>query len=139
MNFGLALYLSNDLSDKSTVIQEYSDKLSNYFSLKNYGDGLKGCSIGIICVSPQYEEFFKPRKPKFTKSKTVVRETLKTGYDHVFECDVKLDYDIIKRANNEDILKVVASELLIIIGLLRDKKIKDFDLESFKRDLEKVL
>ena len=93
MEFGLAKYLSNDLTNKSKIIQDYSERLSEFFKSKYYGDGLKDISVGIICVSPEFESFFKPRKPKFTKSKTVVIYGLRTVYDHVFECDVKLDYE----------------------------------------------
>lgn len=139
MELGLAKYLSNDLTSKSKVIQEYSDKLSEFFKTKNYGDGLKDISIGIICVSPEYESFFKPRKPKFTKSKTVVMDGLNTIYDHVFECDVKLDYESFKKANNDEMLKIIAKELVNILDVLKGKKIKDFDIDRFQRDFEKIV
>ena len=139
MNFGLAQYLSNDLTSKSKEIQAYSDRLSVFFSSQNYGDGLKGLSVGIICVSSEFESFFKPRKPKFTKSKTVVIDGLSTVYDHVFECDVKLDYESFKKANNEEMLKIIATELVNILDVLKGKKIKDFDIDRFQQDLKKVV
>ncbi len=139
MEFGLAKYLSNDLTNKSKIIQDYSERLSEFFKSKYYGDGLKDISVGIICVSPEFESFFKPRKPKFTKSKTVVIDGLSTVYDHVFECDVKLDYESFKKANNEEMLKITATELVSILDVLKEKKIKDFDIDRFQQDLKKVV
>ncbi len=138
MNFGLAQYLSNDLTSKSKEIQAYSDRLSVFFSSQNYGNGLKGLSVGIICVSPEFESFFKQRKPKFTKSKTVI-DGLSRVYDHVFECDVKLDYESFKKANTEEMLKIIATELVNILDVLKEKKIKDFDIDRFQQDLKKVV
>jgi hypothetical protein len=122
MEFGLAKYLSNDLTNKSKIIQDYSERLSEFFKSKYYGDGLKDISVGIICVSPEFESFFKPRKPKFTKSKTVVIYGLRTVYDHVFECDVKLDYESFKKANNKEMLKIIATELVSILDVLKKKR-----------------
>jgi hypothetical protein len=139
MEFGLAKYLSNDLTNKSKIIQDYSERLSEFFKSKYYGDGLKDISVGIICVSPEFESFFKPRKPKFTKSKTVVIYGLRTVYDHVFECDVKLDYESFKKANNKEMLKIIATELVSILDVLKKKKIKDFDIDRFQQDLKKVV
>lgn len=139
MELGLALYLSNDLTSKSKVIQDYSDRLSEFFKTKHYGDGLKDISIGIICVSPEFESFFKPRKPKFTKSKTVVIDGLSTAYDHVFECDVKLDYESLKKANYEEMLIIISTELMSVIDMLKNKRIKDFDVDRFQKDFEKIL
>jgi len=139
MEFGLAKYLSNDLTNKSKIIQDYSERLSEFFKSKYYGDGLKDISVGIICVSPEFESFFKPRKPKFTKSKTVVIDGLSTVYDHVFECDVKLDYESFKKANNEEMLKIIATGLVSILDVLKEKKIKDFDIDRFQQDLKKVV
>lgn len=139
MELGFALYLSNDLSSKSKAIQNYSDKLKEFFKPKHYGDGLKDIYIGIICVSPEYESFFKPRKPKFTKSKTEVIDGLNTIYDHVFECDVKLDYESLKRANYEEMLRIISTELISVIDMLKNKRIKDFDVDRFQKDFKKIL
>lgn len=139
MEFGLAKYLSTDLTNKSKIIQGYSERLSAFFKSKYYGNGLKDISVGIICVSPEFESFFKPRKPKFTKSKTVVIDGLSTVYDHVFECDVELDYESFKKANNEEMLKIIATGLVSILDVLKEKKIRDFDIDRFQQDLKKVV
>lgn len=124
MDLGLALYISNDLTSKSKIIQDYSDKLSTFFDQKHYGNGLKSISIGIVCISPEYESFYKLQNPKLTKSKTVLIDGLKTIYDHVFECNLKLDYESMKHSNSEVMLKIIATELTKIIDLLTEKKLK---------------
>lgn len=139
MNFGLAQYLSNDLTLKTFEIQSYSDKISDFFKDKQYGDGLKDISIGIICVSPEYEIFFKPRKPNFTKFKEEKIDGLVVVYDHVFECDVCLSYELFKKANTNEVHKIIAKELVNVIDMLKLKKIENFDIDQFQRDFEAII
>jgi len=81
MKFGFAQYLSRGLDNQSIIIQKLSDESKRFFLNKNYGYGLKSLSIGIICVSKEFEQFFKPKKPKFIKSRVSVIDGLKVEYD----------------------------------------------------------
>ena len=67
MKFGLGISMSREVS--SDLVVDISNKLELFFKNKNYGIGIKDISIGFICVSKNYEEFFKVNKPKFVKFK----------------------------------------------------------------------
>ncbi len=83
MDFGLSEEISSDVSQKADLFTEVSALLEKHFLNKDFGDGIKNLTIGIICVRPEVDFFFKERK-KYTKSKAML------------EYDVKLDHAIIK-------------------------------------------
>lgn len=54
--------LSEDIVEIAPKFTELSDALQSYFLEKLYGDGLETIVIGIICVHPKFDFFFKNRK-----------------------------------------------------------------------------
>lgn len=73
MKVRLALYLDNKLTSKSNIVNELSSELENHFQSNDYGDSLVEIYFGIVSMSEDFKAFFKPRKPKFTKSKKFIK------------------------------------------------------------------
>lgn len=139
MKISLAQYTSVELNKQVMFITSFSDELKNYFTDKSYGNDLKEIAIGVICVSIGFENFFKPRKPKYTKDvKKVESEGFSYEIEKCLEYDLKLDFGTFKKGTEEENKKLLAREILASLSVLdtMKSKIKDFDAEKFKADLE---
>jgi hypothetical protein len=139
MNFGLAVNVSVEISKKAYFIQSLSDDLEVEFKSKIYGKDVKSFTIGILCVSPQFEQFYRKEvKPKYTKGTKVINpDGMHFTLEDSFEYRIKIDYENFKNAEQQEAKKVLAREILrslVVFDTMRSK-IKDFDLESFKIDL----
>jgi hypothetical protein len=140
MNFGLAINLSVEIDKKWIYIQSLSDELKIYLKNRQYGNDVKSYTIGIVCVSPSFDAFYKKEiKPKYTKGIKVIKpDGIPFTLEDSFEYRIKLDYDSFKNADEEDARKILAKEILASLGVFEQmrKKIKDFDMNGFKADLE---
>jgi len=139
MNIGLAVTITQEINSKSKIIHSLSDDLKLYFQNRNYGQGIKSLTIGIVCVSPGFEKFFKDKKAKYTKGrKESIIEGIPLMEEDSFEYTVKLEYETFKNANDKEIRKILAVEILASLVVFEKfrSKIKDFDLDHFIMDLE---
>jgi len=139
MEFALVKYMSVELSKRTLIVQNFAEEIGKHFESENYGEDLKSLIIGIIGVSPQFEAFFKSRKPKYTKGKSNVEsEGFKYKTEDCLEYDVKIDFGIFQKATDEEVKKNLAKEILLSLKVLDEmkSKIKDFNIEKFKADLE---
>ena len=138
MDFGLAI-TGNIPQEKIDMIVGLSDKLGVFFRNKNYGTSIKSYTIGIVCVAPQFDAFFKGKKPQYTKGKKIINpDGIPFTLEDNFEYSIKLNYgDFIKSTIDEG-LKMLAENLIASLTLLDSfrKKLDDFDVEKFKVDLE---
>ena len=139
MIIALSQYLSEDLIVKSQVITKLSEDLGSFFINKNYGNALHKIVIGIICVNPVFEKFFKPRKPMYTKDKEVREIDIPIEVEKCLEFDIKLGYEDFRNVGNEESLKLVGKAIVASIPMLDKIRIDDFDVKSFKADLMNFL
>jgi hypothetical protein len=138
MDFGLAI-TSNLEQEKTNLITNLSDELELAFKDKNYGNDVKAYTIGVVCVAPQFEQFFKPKKPKYTKGKMEINpDGIPFTLEDNFEYSIKIDFETFKNGTAEECRKTLAKEILSSLSVVESmkSKIKDFDLEKFKADLE---
>jgi len=140
MNFGLAINLSVEIDKKWIYIDSLSEELKTYFKNKQYGNDIKSYTIGIVCVSPQFDQFYKKEiRPKYTKGIKVINpDGIPFTLEDSFEYRIKIDYESFKSADEEEAKKILAKEILASLVVFEQmrKKIKDFDMDSFKADLE---
>lgn len=139
MNFGLAIIVSVEIRNKTYIIQSLSDDLEAEFKNKTFGNDIKSFILGILCVSPQFEQFYKKEiKPKYTKGPKVMNmDGIPFTLENSFEYRIKIDYENFKNADELGARKILAREIigsLAVFDTMRSK-IKDFDLASFKTDL----
>lgn len=139
MNFGLAMTSSIEVKSKSTIINSMSSELGLYFKDRNYGNDIKSYVIGILCVSPQFEDFYKEKKPKYIKGKKVINpDGIPVTLEDSFEYSIKLDFETFKNATEIESERIVAHNILESLSILNTmkKRIKDFDWDQFRKDLE---
>ena len=68
MDFGLSLEISEDIFERNYIVINTSKSLEEYFKDKDFGEGIVNLTIGIICVNPNFDSFFKiysERLPEF--------------------------------------------------------------------------
>ncbi|OQP59686.1 hypothetical protein A3860_36565 [Niastella vici] len=92
MSIGLGLNLSPDLSKRSALLVGLSQYLMSEFKDHKFPKGMDKIAIGIICVDPKFDFFFKPKQPKLTKNKTHKEDGREQQLGNVFEYEIKLDY-----------------------------------------------
>lgn len=146
MEFAITKELDIKSYEKSTLIQEVSDDLGSYLKNRNYGDDIGVFLIGFVGVKtkPGYEDWYKERKPRYVDYKQsknrltgLVMETIKEySYDIKFDNEL---YDKFVNSSDEDSKKLLVEKILESFLHLDKlpKKVKDFDKEKFKTDVEK--
>lgn len=123
--------LLNHLREKSNIL----------FKDKFYGHGLLEIHVGIICVAPEYDNFFKVGRSKYQKErKEYIKYNVKYVIEKTFEYNIKLDYSIYKSLEGDKFKETLISEILNSFQILKTptimKKIEDFDRDLFLTDLE---
>ena len=141
MNFGLAVTITPEVQGKSIIIHSLSDDLKFFFKNKDYGNDVKSYTIGVHCqnVPLGFEKFSKLPKPSYTKGKkTINPDGIPFTLEDSFEYSIKLDFETFKNNTDEECSKLLAGEILNSLSVLDDMKgkIKDFNTERFKADLE---
>lgn len=142
MELGLAQYVSVEISDFSNSINSLSDSIKEFARNKEYGSSIKALFIGVICVSPKFENFFKPREPKYTANKKQIhKEGFTYEIEKCLEYDIKIDFELVRNTSDNDRIKIIAEELIKSLRILDEIKIKnkDFNTEKFRNDIELYL
>ncbi|RZJ76298.1 MAG: hypothetical protein EOO45_02790 [Flavobacterium sp.] len=135
MKIGLARYISVEIEKFSEIFTSIESELNNFFLRKDYGQNVKELHIGIICVSPQFEQFFQPKNVKFTRGKKYEKEGVLFSLEGVLEYDFKLDYASMISIGDE-------ARTIIIYALLESlRELKEissklkFNLGDFENDM----
>jgi protein-tyrosine-phosphatase len=140
MKLALAQYTSAEIRKETRFFIDFSDDMEGYFLKKKYGNDLMEIVIGIICVSPIFEQFFKLKAPKYIKEKKHIKsEGFEYEVEKCLEYSIKLDFETFKNSSEVEAKKHLAQEILKSLDTIETmkSKIKDFDLINFKKDLEK--
>jgi hypothetical protein len=139
MKFAIVVEASEGVADKTQLIHILSNKLSDYFLDKDYGNDVREIFIKIISVAPEFEWFSTIRKPKYTSyRKYINRDGIEIIEDKSFSFDLKLDFEDFKNQSDDENRKMLASEIIKSLSNLDSlpKKVKDFDKERFKEDMK---
>lgn len=138
MYFGIVQSLSVEVTRHSLIINSLTSYIIEFLSSKNYGDEIAELTVGLICISPQFEQFFKPRSPKYLKGhKSYVKEDVQYDSYNSFEYEVRLDFEAFKNASEQEAKRMIAKGILSSFDVF--KKFKKFDSNQFKSDLENLL
>lgn len=138
MKLGVSVNVSIEVEDKTQIIHSLFNELEMNFSKKNYGKGLLQIIIEIVCLSPEFEEFFPLRKPKYIELKEYVTEGINIKDEKLFTYSLKIDFILFKNQTIQANKHLLALEILKSLSNLDalPKKVKDFDKERFKADME---
>lgn len=104
---------------------EMGTKIDKHIKLNQYGDGIQSItfvSVGVPKDDPIHKEKFKYSRRYRS-----------------LEIHKKLSFEQLDSLSQEAFMKSVGLLFLDTINLLKDKKIKSFDIDSFKEDVEDIL
>ncbi|WP_418893596.1 hypothetical protein [Limibacterium fermenti] len=125
-----------DKTTKDSDIEELEIKLQSSLEKNDYGHSVVDYLIGIICVHPNFDPFFKPKRPSYVENKNIKLEGFDVNIYKTFSLDIKLNFEDFFKSDKENGLKMVANEIITTIRDLKyPAKIKDFDREQFFHDL----
>ena len=123
MIFYLGQYVSEDELKIIKLISNLSDNLNAYFESKSYSRVLNEINIGIICIKPEFDQFFSVDAPVFTSEKKLL------------EFKVKFDFSEMESSNDEKrkslILKKIFSKTQEVISEFGEV---EFDMNKFIKD-----
>jgi hypothetical protein len=123
MIFSITLDTSTYFKKQAKIMGSLSLILEEYFRKKDYGKDIEMFLIGVILVTPEFDEFTQERKPKYKKSEKYL-------------CyDLKLDYQKYKDAEDQDFKEKLVEDIMNSLHKFNEVKIKNFDLDSFTADL----
>ena len=125
-------FLSREFTSKNPAINKVSETANNMVASHYYGDSIETILIGLVAVEPSYDAFAKPRRPRFTEHlETMAFGSIPVVINKTLEIDIKLDYERVRAAKDEDLQKTVA---IIVLNTLHDlklpKKVTDFNKKS---------
>ena len=147
MDFGIALEIDLEVYSRSAIVNSISDALTAHFLNKSYGNDIERIDVGFICVRPVagLEEFSKQRKPRYVSSKKIKMidgsfKEIKNAYSY----DIKLDatsFDSFAKASDSEASSMVIDLLIESLSNFDNlpKKVKDFDVELFKKEVTNFL
>ncbi len=137
----LILGISASREVDTEPISQLSKDFDSHFSNKSYGDSINNLNINIICVSKDFEAFFKVNRPKFFKMKKMNGID---GYtytlDKVLFFDLRIDFKLYQETNIENKKSLIVTRIIDDLNyILNTKKLSSFNISSFKSDLMEVL
>lgn len=130
---------------KLPIINHLSNSIKTHFLNYDYGKDVKSIVIITILVKTRkgYEEWYKIRKPKFISHKIIENPSigLRKEINKEFVTETRYDnelYDTFLKATDKVSKEILAQELLKSLSNLDalPKKVKDFDKERFRADME---
>lgn len=122
-------------------LNELDRKMQEFFFDESYSNDVEEYFIGLICVSPGFDEFFKPKRPKYYDDKILKARGLPGPEDiHLknrFSCELKLDYATFFPSNKEEGYNIIAKSFLEFLETLKyPSVIKTFDKKKFNEDMK---
>lgn len=135
MKIGFAPNLGIEILRHSSIITSLNDEIQELVKDKQYGEDISELYIGVVSVSPQFAQFFKPQPPKYTKgNKSHVVDGVKYNTHNSFEYDITLDFEGLKSADEPLARRMIADSMLSSFDVF--KKFKNFNSGQFRSDLE---
>lgn len=147
MKFSISIRIDQKANHKSDIIVNMSQELKVFFADRFYGEDVQDYIIGCLCTSaPEgFEKFNKTQKPVYVDDKTTKNKF--TGEPHrMFKLFINEfnfnneEYDDFVDSSDEESKKILAKKILECLENLDKlpKKVKDFDKERFKEDMQHV-
>ena len=140
MTFGIAQY-TNLTQEQNNWINELSVELQAFFENRNYGEDLNQLYFGLITVKPEFDQFFKKKRPRYRPGeRTSCVDGIEIKSNNCVEIDCKIEFNQVSELNKDKLIEKVCKEILTESDCLtRLSKLKKFDFESYKSDLKNYL
>ena len=123
---------------KRQAIKEVSEAANNLVASNDYGESIEKMLVGLIVVEPVYDDLSKPRRPRYTEHKeTMAFGSIPIVSHKTLGIEIKLNYEKVLAAKDEEVKRIVASEVLNTFQNLKvPKKVTDFDKDRFVADID---
>lgn len=141
MKIKFALNISDGTSRFKKVFDDVENKVNALISNQQYGNGLLTIYVGWICLTPEYEPFFKLRKPKFYQNKEMSVVGRCFFLVNALEYEIKLDYTIIHSFTLDQFELFIEKQLItsLISTIKGNKKITELNADLLFKDLEMLI
>lgn len=138
MEIKFALNISDKVRNVKSVFDELEHWINSTIFQKDYGKDLQEIYIGWICVSPEFDQFFKPRKPRYYSEKQMSVDGHNYFLNKALELEIKLDFVTVGSSNLTEVYNIIYKALIEALrgSINADKKIQDFDSEQLILDLD---
>jgi hypothetical protein len=123
MQFGLVSETSFDYGYIANFVDEISDDLNVFFGPKYFGNDIASIIICVISVSPEFDDFMKPKKPKYSKGQKVIENHgVKLDVSNSLRFDVKFTSNQLQSMNSrKDVEKELYGLILENLDVFRNK------------------
>lgn len=142
MLFHITYYRTEDLAQLFYAFQEKARLLEIYIEPREYGEAIQEFFIGLICVSPEFKTFFKPRRDRYTKDRKVRhRDGFEIISERTFECEIELPYDTLVTAPLKEGVNFISQEVILSLDRLHkhQSKFGSFDTCGLIQDIRHFL
>lgn len=134
-----ALVKSGNLEGyKNKFITDLSFMVEKYLIDKIYGSSIEDFIIGVVCVKPEFEQFFKVKKPRYIKDEIETHDGHSVHIKSTFSINFIMDYATVIEMSDTNFEKYLLQKIIdsVIAIEKMPKKVTDFDLLRFKEDLK---
>ena len=140
MTFGIAQY-TNLTQEQNSWINDLSIEFKSFFENRNYGKDLNELYFGLITVKPEFDQFFKKKRPVYRPGeRTSSVDGIEIKSNNCAEISCKLDFAEVSGLQKKELLKKVCRELILESdSLTRLSKLKEFDFKTFNSDFENYM
>ncbi len=124
---------TNLTEQENSWVLELSDDLASFYKSKSYGSDLNELYFGLITVKPEFDQFFKKRRPRYSPgTKTTTIDGISVTNTNCVEIDIKIEFSEISALQKSKFLEKVCEYIIDELNCLtRLSKLKDFDYKSF--------
>ena len=140
MTFAIAQYTGLS-KEQTSWINGLSDDLELFFKSRSYGTDLSELYFGLITVKPEFDQFFKKRRPRYRPGeRTSIVDGITIKSNNCAEIDVKIEHSEVSKLEKGKLIEMVCEAILSECdSLTRFSKLKDFNYKAFKADFESYL
>lgn len=135
-----ALVKSGNLEGyKNIFITDLSFIIEKYLADKNYGTSIMDFLIGVVCVKPEFEKFFKVKRPKYTEDEIETHDGHSVHIKSTFSMNFIMDHEKVIDMTDSVFEKYLIERIVDSVLSLEKmpKKVVDFDLVRFKDDMKR--
>ena len=138
MKFGLVSTVSVEVQHHAKVVTEISQQIKDFLEKRDYGTDVQELYVGVTCVSPEFEKFFKSRSPKYSQGfVSYVKDDVKYETNNCFEYAIELNFDQIRKAGPEEVRETIIAKFIPSLHYL--DRFKDFRADEFRTDVKNFL
>lgn len=146
MQFDITLKIDEPARPRQPLIESIKRELQDFFKDRDYGKDILQYNLLIICVGKNFDHLFPVNKPTYVDHK--VSKNRFTGesieMNKLFINEVKMsspEYEEFLHSGEEDVRKLLARKIVGSLDNLESlpKKVKDFDKQRFKTEMQHFL